>query len=99
MTDVNIATSLLTDAFADRYDVALLVSADSDLVAPVRAVQRLFGGKRIVLALPPARFSQDLVKAAGGYVYIEPHTLGKSQFPDKVVKPDGFVLQRPDRWR
>lgn len=39
MTDVNIAVELMTDAFQDRFDLALLISADSDLVGPIRAVQ------------------------------------------------------------
>ena len=41
MTDVNIATNLLVDAFQDCFDVALLVSADSDLIAPIRALRSL----------------------------------------------------------
>jgi len=36
MTDVNIAVELLTDAFQDEFDRAILISADSDLVATVR---------------------------------------------------------------
>ena len=35
MTDVNIAVRLLADAFEDRFDVALLLTADSDLITPV----------------------------------------------------------------
>ncbi|MFQ5856860.1 MAG: NYN domain-containing protein, partial [Anaerolineae bacterium] len=58
MTDVNIATELMSDAFQDAFDVALLVSADSDLVGPVQAVRRLFSRKRIVVA-----FSQSLAYA------------------------------------
>ena len=30
MTDVNIATEMLSDAFTDQFDTALLISADSD---------------------------------------------------------------------
>ena len=52
MTDVTIAVELMTDAFQDRMDVALLVSADSDLVEPAQAVQRLFSHKRLVAAFP-----------------------------------------------
>lgn len=33
MTDVNIAVEMMRDAFQDRFDAALLISADSDLVA------------------------------------------------------------------
>ena len=45
MTDVNIATEILSDAFQNLFDIALLVSADSDLVAPVKKVQSLFPSK------------------------------------------------------
>jgi uncharacterized LabA/DUF88 family protein len=33
MTDVNISVELMKDAFQDRFDVAFLISADSDLVS------------------------------------------------------------------
>ena len=35
MTDVNIATQMMIDAFQDRYDMAMLISGDSDLVPPI----------------------------------------------------------------
>ena len=35
MTDVNIATSMIIDAFKDEYDMAMLISGDSDLVPPI----------------------------------------------------------------
>ena len=34
MTDVNIATHMIIDAFQDKYDTAILISGDSDLVPP-----------------------------------------------------------------
>jgi uncharacterized LabA/DUF88 family protein len=42
MTDVNIATEMMTDAFQDRFDTALLISADSDLKSPLEAIKNLF---------------------------------------------------------
>lgn len=45
MTDVNIAVELMSDAFQEHLDVALLVSADSDLVGPVKAIRELFPQK------------------------------------------------------
>jgi len=59
-TDVNIAVSLLEDAYDDQYDVAILLSGDSDLAPPVRAVQARFPSKRIVVAFPPRRNSSEL---------------------------------------
>ena len=53
MTDVNISVELMTDASQNRFDVALLISADSDLVGPIEAVQRLFPAKRVMAIFPP----------------------------------------------
>jgi uncharacterized LabA/DUF88 family protein len=99
MTDVNVAVELMSDAFQDLLDVALLVSADSDLVGPVRAIRQFFPSKRVVIAFPPARHSAALKAVAHGYISIGRNVLAKSAFPDRVVKPDGFVLKRPAQWR
>ena len=99
MTDVNIATELLTDAFQDRFDTAMLISADSDLTRPIQAVRRIFPNKRIIVAFPPNRNSITLRRVANGFIHIEPAHLSRSQFPDQVTKPNGFVLQRPNEWR
>jgi hypothetical protein len=42
MTDVNIATQILIDAFQDKYDMTMLISGDSDLVPPIRTIHELF---------------------------------------------------------
>ena len=99
MTDVNIALHMLTDAFQDAFDTALLVSADSDLVGPVRTIQTLFPAKQVVVIFPPARRSAALQKAARKHVYLGQNVLRKSQFPDRVVKSNGFVLHRPPSWQ
>jgi uncharacterized LabA/DUF88 family protein len=99
MTDVNIAVELMSDAFQNRLDMALLVSADSDLVGPVEAIRGLFPQKRVVIAFPPARYSSALKAVAHGYTRIARNVISKSVFPDKVVKRDGFVLARPLEWR
>jgi uncharacterized LabA/DUF88 family protein len=97
MTDVNIANELLKDAFLNNFDVALLISADGDLVAPLDTVKNLFPEKRIVVTFPPSRFSADLAKR-GPYLYISRRLLIKSQLPEKIIKPDGHVLTKPSLW-
>jgi uncharacterized LabA/DUF88 family protein len=99
MTDVNIAVELMSDAFQHRLDVALLVSADSDLMGPVKAIRELFPQKAVVVAFPPKRVSAALKAGADAYTFIGRNVLSKSVFPDRVVKPDGFVLHRPPEWR
>ena len=99
MTDVQMATEMLDDAFDNVFDVALVVSGDSDLVPPVRSIRRRFRQKRIVVCFPPARPSVGLKKAANASLTIPVEKLEAAQFPDEVAKPDGFVLRRPAHWR
>ena len=70
MTDVNIAVELMTDAFQDKFETALLISADSDLVGPVKTMRRLFENKKVVVAFPPARSSVALQRTAHGFYFI-----------------------------
>jgi len=99
MTDVNIAMELLTDAFQDNFDIALLISADGDLVGPVKKVKQFFPKKRVIVVCPPKRHSNALKSVADVCLHLDRTTLAKSVFPDEVVKADGFVLRRPSRWR
>lgn len=99
MTDVNIAVQMLADAFDDRFDTALIISADSDLTTPVSKVRQRFPAKRVVIAEPPGRHSTALCNNASGYFTIGEAKLRASQLPDQVQRADGFVLLRPPHWR
>jgi len=99
MTDVNIAVQLLSDAFENRFDAALLISADSDLTTPVRQVLSRFAEKRVVIAQPPGRNSVSLCRAASGYFTIGEAKLRGAQLPVHVTRADGFPLTRPVHWR
>ena len=98
MTDVNIAVEMLADAFEDKFDKAILISADSDLSAPIKKVKTFYADKQIIVAFPPARFSYHLSKLADVNFIIGRKKLADSVFPDSVVKKNGFVLKRPERW-
>lgn len=98
MTDVNIATELLRDAFCDKFDTAFLFTADSDLVPPIQTIRELFPNKQIVVIFPPNRTSSWLRSAAHIQLSIGKGCLKKCQFPDQITKADGYVLQRPQEW-
>jgi len=99
MTDVCIATEMLMDVFLDRFDVALLISGDSDLVPPIEAIRAHFPSKRIVVAFPPSRFSRDLQSAANRGIHIRANILRKALLPDAVQRADGYVITRPEKWK
>ncbi|MBN8853637.1 MAG: hypothetical protein BGO55_12060 [Sphingobacteriales bacterium 50-39] len=98
MTDVNIATSMMTDAFTDNFDVAFLISGDSDLVPPVAAIRSLFPQKEIWVVLPPGRESNALKKVASGSFVLGKKKLQQSQLPNEVTSKYGMVLKKPPSW-
>jgi len=98
MTDVNIATHLIIDAFQDKYDIAILVSGDSDLVPPINAVHNNFKNKRVVVAFPPNRTTISVRKAAKGSFVIGRKRLKDNQLPDEITKKGGFILKKPREW-
>lgn len=98
-TDVNIACRLLEDAMDDRYEVAIIVSGDSDLVPPIEIVKRRTSAKRLIVAFPPGRFSDALKRTAHGYIALSENKLARAQLPDTVVNSSGFGLKRPAYWQ
>ena len=98
MTDINISVEMLSDAFRDQFVIAKLVSADSDLVPVVSMITGNFPQKRVVVAFPPNRYSTALVNVASSKFQINRAVVSRSQFPDKVIRQDGFILERPEKW-
>ena len=97
-TDVNIAVRLLNDALDDRFDVALIVSGDSDLVPAVESVRTRYPDKRLIVAFPPKRRSVDLEIAAHASFGILNNQIRASRLPNPVVTPEGIALQAPMGW-
>lgn len=98
-TDVNIAVQMLSDAFQDNFDTAILVGGDSDLVPPIVEVRKLFKNKKVICVFPPKRASKEIQKACNGVMHLGEVDLKNNQLPDSVTKGDGYVLERPKSWR
>jgi hypothetical protein len=97
-SDVSLAVTLVRDAVQDRFDTALLVSADSDLCPAILTAKLLAPGKRIIATFPPRRRSDDIGRTADGLLRIDQRMLRQSQLPAKVVKPNGVAIERPAYW-
>lgn len=98
MTDVNIAVALLRDAQHNAFDTAMLISADSDLIGPIDAVLHSCPVKRIVVAFPPNRNSEDLKNYATAFVKLGRRTIARSQFPAYIIDANGYPIRKPARW-
>ena len=99
-TDVNIAVEMLTDAMADAFDAALLVSGDADLIPAIAAVRKPPQSKRVVCAFPPNRTSAEIARVNPVCFTIGRKKLATSQMPVSVtVAATGAVLSRPPSWK
>lgn len=98
MTDVNIATAMIVDAFEDKYDVAMLISGDSDLNPPIREIHKLFNNKKVFIAFPPKRHNSSLSLIAKGSMIIGRKKLVDSQFEEEVKSKTGYTLKKPITW-
>jgi len=95
-SDVNLASHLLRDAYSRRFEVAVLVTNDSDLAEPVRIVAQEIG-LPVGLLNPHQFHSRELRQYATFVKRIRQGDLATSQFPDllqdgkgKFAKPAGW---------
>ena len=96
-SDVNLATHLLLDGFRDQYELAVIVSNDSDLLLPIQVVREQFG-KSVGLLNPQKNPSTTLIPEVMFVKNIRKTVLQKSQFPDKMQDSRG-VFYRPETWK
>jgi hypothetical protein len=98
MTDVNIATAIIVDAYEDQYDMAMLISGDSDLTPPIIQVHKRFKNKRVFIAFPPKRHNSSMSINAKGSMIIGRKKLVDSVFNDEVISKIGYKLRKPVDW-
>jgi uncharacterized LabA/DUF88 family protein len=95
-SDVNLATYLILDGCDGLYELALVISNDSDLKDAVAQASTRFAPVWVVN--PNVRFSNALKNAAARYIPIPAATLAAAQFPDVVTLPNGAQIHRPGTW-
>ena len=95
---MQIASELISDAFQNEYDTALIVSGDRDLVPSIEKVRSKSINKRVVIVFPPMRANDDLRGVANAYIHITESVLKKSLLPSEITKIGGYVLKCPSEW-
>jgi hypothetical protein len=96
---LNLASYLLLDAFRDAFDVAVVVSNDSDLLEPVRiareelgctmGVLRVEGGQRRCIFSGRVDFIRTVRRAH----------FAAAQLPEEITSSRGHVIRKPREWR
>lgn len=95
-SDVNMATHLLCDGYENAYDVAVIITNDSDLLEPIRVVREKL--KRPVGILNPHKYPSQALKRYATFIKpIREGVLAASQFPDTMADATG-AFTKPATW-
>ncbi len=95
-SDVNLATHLLIDGFRNDYELAVVVSNDSDLLLPIQYVTKELG-KPVGMLNPHKHPSVAMLPHVMFVKHIRKGVLAKSQFPETLTDSDG-VFSKPASW-
>ena len=103
-TDVNIAIKMIDDCLQGNVDTIALVSADGDLLTPLRLINERFPNVKIKVYFPPANKS-DALKNYMKTLKKQVVQLGRNKarflysvMPDIVTK-DGAAYAIPPKWK
>jgi len=93
-TDVNIGVHLMADALKDRFDRALVISADTDLNSAVELTRSEANGKRIDLVAPPGRKGRN----SAALFEVTKGKIRSSLLPAQIQLSGGKVVNRPPEY-
>jgi hypothetical protein len=95
-SDVNLGVHLVRDAFQGRFDVAAVLTNDTDLVEPVRIVTQELK-LLVTLLTPTAQPAVSLMRVATSVRHIKPY-IGPCQLPDSIPVPGKKPIAKPVEW-
>jgi uncharacterized LabA/DUF88 family protein len=96
-SDVNLAAYLMCDAYENNFDIAVVVSNDSDLAEPIKIVnQRL--KKPVGLLSTVKKPNYKLIKASVFQKKIRENALLRAQYPIQMSDNIG-TFHKPKVWK
>lgn len=99
-SDVRIATQIVADAYQNNCDIAIVVSADSDMIPAIELAKE--AGKQVYAYFPPNQQSSNLRTLCGRTIDLVRY---ENRFklcllPDVVhLKASNFDLRIPEKWK
>lgn len=100
-TDARIVTQIVADAYEKNCDVAIIVSADSDMTPAVELAKA--AGQRVFIYFPPNQYSSNLAMMANGSPFMLARyesRFKQSLLPDVVhLAEKNYDLSIPAKWK
>ena len=92
-SDVNLASHLINDGWKNLYDVAIVVSNDSDLIEPIRIVKEELN-KPVGIICPFPKLAERIAAIPPSFVrHVNESQLKKAQFPRVLPRTN---IKRPE---
>jgi hypothetical protein len=95
-SDVNLGVHLVRDAFKGAFDMAAVLTNDTDLVEPIRIVTAELG-LPVTLMTPVAQPATSLKGASTNVRHVKPY-IGPCLLPDPIVVPGKPAIRKPASW-
>ena len=99
-SDVRIATQIVSDSYEKNCDIAIVVSADSDMIPSVELAKQ--AGQKVFIYFPPNHYSSNLAAANGHPIQLSKYEsrFRQSLLPDVVhLKEKNYDLSIPEKWK
>jgi hypothetical protein len=98
-SDANLAAHLVADGYENKYDIAVLITNDSDQVGPIQIVRTRLK-KTVGFVNPHEKASPALRRATSFVRHVRGHPglLADCQFPNEVVDSRGKMIRKPAGW-
>ena len=97
-TDVNIAIQLFKLSIENKYDKAIIISGDSDLIPSINAVRKTFPNKQIGVIIPIGRRAEALKQVCDFYMKMKEKHLSSAIFEQNIEISHNEFLVCPPEW-
>jgi uncharacterized LabA/DUF88 family protein len=97
-SDVNLAVHLVNDAWSNHFDVALVLSQDTDLIEPLRMVSKGVGKPVGLVWLDGRRPDKGMANAASFVRHVSHADLSAAQFPPQIARNPHPPIHKPSGW-
>ena len=97
-SDVNLASHLIHDGWQGVYDLALVMSQDSDLIEPLRMVKEDLRKTVGLIWLDGRRPNPRLTRVASFVRHASPADFAASQFDNPLLDANGNQITKPNTW-
>jgi hypothetical protein len=98
-SDANLAAHLVADGFEQKYDIAVVLTNDSDQVGPIQVVRTRL--RKVVGFINPHETASPALRRATDFVkHIKGHAglLAECQLADEIVDSHGRIIRKPIGW-